>query len=143
MEMYLRNTETGLLPLYDSDDFEKRKLKIGQDYKVEIKKARNFQFHKKYFALIRLAYLNMPEQFDSQYPHPENLRKALQIEAGYFETSYTLDGMQLIESKSIAFDKLDEDGFQEVYNKVLDVILKWILPNNTSEEIEKELINFL
>lgn len=143
MILYVRNTETGLLPLYDSDDFEKRKLKIGQDYKIEIKKARNVQFLKKYFALIKLAWLNMPEQFDSQYPHPENLRKALQIEAGYFETSYTLDGMQLIESKSIAFDELDEDGFQEVYNKVLDVVLKWILPNNTSEEIEKELINFL
>src|SRR5512147_754375 len=143
MIMYVQNTEAGLLPLYDSDDFEKRKLKIGTDYKVEIKKARNYQFHKKYFALIKLAWLTMPEKFDSQYPHPENLRKALQIEAGYFETSYTLDGTQLIESKSIAFDELDEYGFQELYNKVLDVILKWILPNNTSEEIERELINFL
>lgn len=143
MIMYVRNTESGLLPLYDSDDFEKKKLKIGTDYKVEIKKARNYQLLKKYFALIKLAWLNMPEQYDRQYPHPENLRKALQVEAGYYETSYTLDGTQLIESKSIAFDELDEFGFHEIYNKVLDVVLKWILPNNTSEEIERELINFL
>ena len=143
MEIYLHNTEIGLIPIYDSDLHEKKKLKVGEDYKAVIKKARNYQFHKKYFALIKLAWLNMPERYDSQYPHPDNLREALQIEAGYFEITYTLDGTQLIKSKSIAFDKLDEDGFQELYSKVLDVIMKWILTETKSEEIEKELINFL
>lgn len=143
MIMYVRNTETGLLPLYDSDDHERRRLKIGADYKVEIKKARNIMFHKKYFALIKLAWLNMPEKYNSQYPHPENLREALQIEAGYFDTTYTLDGMQIIKPKSIAFDELDEYGFKELYDNVLDVVLKFILPGNTSADLESEFINFM
>ena len=31
MEIYCRNTASGLVPLYDSDYDEKRKLKIGKD----------------------------------------------------------------------------------------------------------------
>lgn len=143
MIIWVRNTETGLIPLYDSDLHEKKKLKIGADYKVNITKARNYQFHKKYFALIKLAWLNMPEKYNKQYPHFDNLREALQIEAGYFDTTYTFDGIQIVKPKSIAFDELDEFGFQELYNKVVDVVLKWILPGNTSDELEKELVNFL
>lgn len=38
MELYLKNTAHGLIPLYDDDFEEKRKLKIGEVYKVSIKK---------------------------------------------------------------------------------------------------------
>jgi hypothetical protein len=143
MKLYLRNTETGLIPLYDSDLYERKKLKIGEDYEVEIHKARNIQFHKKYFALIKCAWLNLPEQYDELYPHPDNFRKAVQIMAGFYDTYYLLDGTQIIDTKSIAFDSMDEIEFKEVYSKVLDVIIKNILPLNTEQEIEQEIFNFL
>lgn len=143
MKLYCRNTETGLIPLYDSDQFEKSKLKLGEDYQIEIRKARNIQFHKKYFALIKCAWLNLPEQYDTLYPHPENLRKAVQRMAGFKEEIYFPDGRIEDESVSIAFDKMDELEFREVYNKVLDVILKFFLTGNTNEEINNEILNFL
>jgi hypothetical protein len=143
MKLCLRNTETGLIPLYDSDLYERKKLKIGEDYEVEIKISRNYLFLKKYFALIKLAWLNLPEQYDELYPHPDNFRKAVQIMAGFYDTYYLLDGTQIIDSKSIAFDSMDELEFKEVYNKVLDVIIKNILPLNTEQEIEQEIFNFL
>jgi hypothetical protein len=143
MKLYARNTEIGLIPLYDSDSFEKGKLKLNEDYEIEIKKARNILFHKKYFALIKLVWLNLPESFDKLYPHPDNFRKAVQIMAGFSNTFYLLDGTQIIESKSIAFENMDELEFWELYNKVLDVIIKYILPLTTKEEIEQEIFNFL
>lgn len=143
MKLYCRNTEAGLIPLYDSDQFEKSKLKLGEDYQIEIHKARNIQFHKKYFALIKCAWLNLPEQYDALYPHPENLRKAVQRMAGFKEEIYFPDGRIEDESISIAFDKMDELEFREVYNKVLDVILKFFLTGNTNEEINNEILNFL
>lgn len=143
MKLYARNTELGLIPLYDSDLHEKKRLKINEDYEIEIKKARNIDFHKLYFALIKCVWLNLPERYDELYPHPENLRKAVQIEAGFTEIYYLLDGTQIIEAKSIAFDKMDELEFREVYNRVLDVILKKILPHNKVEEINSEILNFL
>jgi hypothetical protein len=143
MKLYMRNTEKGLIPLYDSDLHEKKKLKLNEYYEVEIKKARNIEFHKKYFALIKLAWLNLPEQYDELYPHLDNFRKAVQIMAGFYDTYYLLDGTQIIDSKSIAFDSMDELEFKEVYNRVLDVIIKNILPLNTEQEIEQEIFNFL
>ena len=52
MILLLKNTVEGLKPLYDDDYEEKRKLKIGEVYKADIKpmKPRNLQFHRKYFA---------------------------------------------------------------------------------------------
>ena len=143
MIFFVRNTENGLIPLYYSDQFEIKKLKIGEDYKVEIKKARNIGNHKRYFALIKLTWLNLPECFDDAFPHPENLREALQIEAGYFETSVLFDGSIQKKDKSINFETLGEDEFKELFSNVLDVIFKYILPHNTKEEFEQEVINFL
>jgi hypothetical protein len=56
MKLFLQNTTHGLIPCYDADYDEKKKLKAGKVYKVEIKLARNYDFHKKYFALINCAW---------------------------------------------------------------------------------------
>ena len=55
MKLLLKNTASGLVPIYDDDFDEKKKLKIGQVYEVSIKLVRNYEFHKKYFALIRIC----------------------------------------------------------------------------------------
>ena len=52
MKFQALNTATGLKPLYDEDYEEKRKLKLGTIYNVEVKEVRNYQFLKKYHALI-------------------------------------------------------------------------------------------
>lgn len=143
MKLCLRNTEHGLLPLYDSDLHEKKKLKLGEDYECEIHKARNIQFHKKFFALIKCVWLNLPEHLDEMYPHPEVLRKALTIEAGFYNVYYLLDGTEIREAQSIAFDNMDQSQFEEVYNKVMDIILKKILTCNTASEINPEILSFL
>ena len=52
MDIYLLNTASGLKPCMDEDYEQKKKLKIGKVYKAKITLARNYEFHKKYFALI-------------------------------------------------------------------------------------------
>lgn len=56
MRLICRVTQQGLLPLYGSDYDEHKRLKEGDEVVVEIKRARNVKFHKKYFALLRLAH---------------------------------------------------------------------------------------
>ncbi|GHT56798.1 hypothetical protein AGMMS49982_23820 [Bacteroidia bacterium] len=50
------NTAHGLIPCYDADYDEKKELKIGETFKAKITLARNYEFHKKYFALINCAW---------------------------------------------------------------------------------------
>jgi hypothetical protein len=135
MEIYLKNTERGLIPMYESDSSEKKKLKIGEVYKVKITRSRNYEFHKKYFALIRLAHQNYPNEM------PEStFRKWLQMKAGFVDSYQTEKGV-FFDTPSIMFDKMNEDEFKEVYNAVLNQVVK--LLQTESEIIENELINFM
>ena len=61
MKLQLKNTMSGLVPINDASYDEKKKLKIGQVYEVTIKLVRNYDFHKKYFALINCAWEYLPE----------------------------------------------------------------------------------
>lgn len=135
MKLICRNTLSGLIPLYPSDQDEKKKLRIGQDYECEIKNPRNYEFHKKFFALINLGHHNtsMELPFDVY-------RKIMIMRAGYFTSYNTGKGIHY-EAESISFGSKTQDEFQEIYSRVLDEIIKDI--GATSEEIEKELINFM
>ena len=131
MKILVRNTAVGLIPWFDNDSQEKSKLKIGQDYTVEVKKIRNPKFHRKFFALLNVGYTNtsLKMPFDTY-------RKYVTIKAGYYTVYKTHKG-ELIEADSIAFNKMDDTKFEDVYNRVLDVILEDV--GSSYEELESEI----
>jgi len=135
MEIFLKNTEQGLIPLYESDETDKKKLKLDEVYKVTIKRSRNYEFHKKYFALIKLAFDN----YSTDMPF-DTFRKWLQMKAGFVKAYQTGKGI-FYDTVSISFESMDNDTFNEVYDKVLDTVVA--LLKSDKELIEKELINFM
>ena len=135
MKLLLRNTLSGLVPLYPSDFDSKRKLKLGSDYEAEIKNPRNVGFHRKFFALINLGHENT--SLDMPF---ETYRKYLIMKAGYFKTYQTPKG-NYYEPDSISFGSMSQDQFEEVYSRVLDKVIEDI--GTTKDEIEKQLINFM
>ena len=135
MKIWCRNTLSGLIPLYPSDQDEKKKLKIGQDYECDIKNPRNYEFHKRFFALINLGHHNTSMELPMDV-----YRKIMTMRAGYFTSYNTGKGIHY-EAESISFGSKTQDEFQEIYSRVLDEIIKDI--GVTSEEIERELINFM
>jgi hypothetical protein len=135
MELYCRNTLTGLVPLYPSDQDEKRKLKLGNDYKVVITNPRNLGFHKKFMALINIGCEN--SKLDMPF---DTYRRYMTIKAGYF-TAYSTPKGVYYEPMSISFASMTQDEFEEVYSRVLDRVIDDI--GVTSDEIEKQLINFM
>jgi len=136
LSIFCKNTEQGLIPLYDSDLEEKKKLKLGEIYSVEIKKARNYPFLKKFFALLKLGHDNTKLEgitFDAY-------RAYVTMKAGYVETFKTTRGLMAL-PKSIAFDKMDDTEFQDLYNSAIQVIIDDI--GATRKDIEQNLINFM
>ena len=143
MKIFLQNTATGLVPLYDEDYEEKRKLKIGQVYQAEIKQPRNYQFHKLYFALINCAWEYLRESDVEKFKNVDNFRKAVQIEAGYFELLYVIElEVYVKQAVSISFGKMDEIEFNQLYERVKDVIFK-MLRYVPIDEFERNLSNFM
>lgn len=136
---------SGLMPATDVDAEKKQKLKYGQAYQFEVKQIRNYEFHKKYFALIETAWQMLNEKQEAFFgKNKETFRKTLQVTAGYADKVFNFNLKEWVDvPKSISFSSMDELEFQELYNAVLDVILQSVLKSITKEEFEKHLLNFL
>ena len=137
-------TENGLVPKYDSDREEFSRLKRNTDVLVEVGKKRNYEFHKKFFALLKLTYDNFPERMEDKLNvhSAEDLRTRLKIDLGLYEVSH-YENQSVIAPKSIAFDKMDETEFEKFYKMSVNHILKNYLKGVTNEQIEEEIWKFL
>ncbi len=145
MKLLLQNTRTGLIPLYDEDFDEKKKLKIGDICEAEIRLPRNLSFHRKYWALLRCAweYLNERQQ-DFFHNDIDVFRKSLQVTAGWCEPLYNINTQEWYHApKSISFESMKEEEFSNLYNNVRDILFRAIIPNISKEEFERNLVNFL
>lgn len=127
------------------EDFEKKKtLKRGSVIECTVKEFRNYQFHKLYFAMINLSWEYLTEQ-QREFFHDsvDAFRKTCEVAAGHYEPVYSVARQAWLEvPKSIAFDKLDEAGFHELYERVKTVIFQTFIPSINLDEFELELRNF-
>lgn len=143
MRLLVVNTPRGLVPCGDDDYDEKKKLRLGETYSVEVRVARNVDFHRKYFALIAYAWEYLNEKELATFKSKENFRKYLEISAGHCEVIFHPRLQEFVEiPKSISFGSMDNAEFSELYSKVKDVIFSIIGNRVTIEEFERILIDF-
>lgn len=145
MKILLYNDSGYLKPMYDEDYDKKRKLKLGKVYQADIKGYRNYEFHKKYFKLISVAWELLGEKTHKFFRSKESFRKTVEISAGWFDRVYSIERNEWLEvSKSISFNSMSEDEFQELYEKVKDVIWELLDERNLImiDNFNKLLIGF-
>ena len=144
MDIYLLNTAEGLKPYGDSAYEAKMKLKIGEVYKATIKKPRNLKLHKKYFALIHCAWAFLKERQTAFFhENVEVFRKTVEVAAGHCDKVYNVKHKEWVDvPRSIAFDKMDEAEFSDLYERVKDVLFEVFLKDITEEEFMDALLNF-
>ena len=144
MKLYLR--KVGNAYIIDSgDDID---IKQGEVVSAEIKRPRNYRFHKKYFALLNYAFgVWEPECLDYNGQEVgksfDRFRDDITILAGYYTLSENIKGEPKAEAKSISFGKMHEDEFSCLYSKTIDVILKHVLKNYTREDVDRVVENII
>ena len=77
MKIDLVCTANGFIVASDEDYDKKRKLKIGKVYSVDIKQHRNYELHKKYFALINCAWEYLSEGKQNHFGNVDNFRRRI------------------------------------------------------------------
>ena len=107
------------------------KIRLGEGVHADFKRMRNLKFHRKFFALLNLAFDYFePPEIDTKWGKPEKnfdvFRKNLCILAGYGHPVFTIDGKFRMEADSISFGNMDADTFEKLYIAVLDVIMRKI-----------------
>lgn len=144
MKINLVNTSSGFKCATDEDYENKRKLKIGEVYQVDIRLKRNYDFHRKYFALINLSWEFQNEKRQAHFHNSvEQFRKSVELYAGHSETFWDIKNKREIEQvKSISFEKMDNAEFSDLYERVKNVLFSVFLTHISIEEFEKQLINF-
>lgn len=153
-EIELVKTSSGALRGFTADDEAAREryrafvegLEPGEFFTLTYKRPRSLAFHRKFFAMLKLAF----EAWEPQAGRTrttykgaeiaksfELFRKDMLILAGYGTPSYDLQGRVKWEAKSIAFDQMDDDEFAELYEAVKDVLVKHILTNYTRDDVDR------
>ena len=143
MKIKLCRSPFGLSGAYDEDREAIKRLKHDEIYEVDIKEQRNAAFHRKYFALFRIAWEYQNEDTQSFFGCMDTWRKAVEVAAGNFELEYSLDRNEWVQrSKSIAFDKMKEEEFQDLYERVKHVLFTVFLPDIAEEDFFEALKDF-
>ncbi|MDD7529342.1 MAG: DUF1367 family protein [Prevotellaceae bacterium] len=143
MDIYCRVTDIGLIPMYDSDLDEKHRLRIGDNVLCTIKRPRNYEFHKKYWALLRLTVANLPHLIQQQMQifTEEDLLDCLKIDLGLFTTRWH-GGRQIVKTGSISFAKMDNTEFEKFFSRSVDAILRIYLRGTDRQALIEEVENY-
>lgn len=138
--MRLVKTSMGLKPYTDEDALDLRRVGIGDILQAKALDQRNVQHHRKFFALIRVVFDNMPEQYDQYFPTKDDLRHELIKRAGFFKEYTDLKGIKQYRAESISFDSMSQKRFDELYDRVLDVVVLWFAFDR--DILENEILQF-
>ncbi len=144
MKIYLRKIGN----IYQVDSGDDTSIKNGEIVSAEIKRPRNYRFLKKYFALINYAYsIWTPEEREYKgIPAEKNIdrfREDITIMAGHYEMVITVKNEIRYIAKSISFGSMDENKFEQLYSKTIDVLLKHVFSNYTREDIDMVVENII
>lgn len=138
MQAIFRKAMHGIFPTDEDGRKLIESMPQGAFCKVEYIKTRNYENHKRYFKFIDVA-------FDCQefYEEKEHLRKAIQMLAGHYEELIIVKKNGESEThyipKSIAFDKMDETEFQDLFKRSISAFLGRYAKGMTEQEFMRIL----
>lgn len=149
MEIILTKLANGaLVPANEAEAEKIRKIKTGAGVRVTLTQMRNYDHHKKWFALAQYAFdvwadLQGPVEHKGQQIHPnfDRFRKDLIILAGYYTVVFNVRGEMRLEAKSISFGSMSQDEFDSLYSATIQAILTKILHGRIDEEQLNNYVN--
>lgn len=127
------------------------KMKVGAGVRATVKQQRNVHFHRKYFALLNLAFDHW-EPTEATYKGQvvgknfDQFRNDITVLAGHYEMAVNLRGETRLTAKSISFANMGQDEFDSLYSSVVSVVLARILTNYTQDQLDAvmdQLLGFL
>ncbi len=128
-------------------DFDSSDIKNGDTVEVKKISLRNPMFHRKYFALLTLAF----DYFEPQPVHYKGMellplknfkefRKWIVVKTGFYEVIGYPDGSVRIRAKSISFASMSESDFETLYSLTIDVVLNEIFMQTERKDLEAMVI---
>lgn len=117
------------------------KMKTGAAVRATVKQQRNPRFHRKFFALLNLAFDAWEPAENTYKGHAvgknfDQFRNDIVCLAGFYEMAVNLKGETRVTAKSISFANMGQAEFDDLYNATVNVILKHILTNYSRDDLD-------
>lgn len=145
--VYARPLEGELLP---ADEFSQSSIELLKPgiYQCQLARPRNIQFHRKFFALLRLGFAmyNAPNLWVNGMRVQKNFdkfREDVTILAGYYIYVFDIKGKASIMAKSISFANMDDVEFQALYSSLINVLLENVCVRCSKEDLNNAVENIL
>ena len=112
--VHLVRTPGGLKAADDAAVEALRRLAQGEVVRVELRKVRNPQFHRKFFALLQLV-----RDSTDAWATTEALLADLKVEMGHCDEFRLRNGQTVMIPRSISFGSMDDMEFTSFYERAL------------------------
>ncbi len=129
-----------LTPASEIESERLNRFKNGIVYEVEIKggERRNRGFHGKVFAFMNHCFEywcanNTDVQYQVEAAQFNYFRENLTIKAGYYDVVSDLDGNTTVKARSLSFDSMDQETFEQFYNAIINAALATVFQGADSE----------
>lgn len=133
MEILLTRNGDSLIPADYMGTEAIQRMKHGEAVRATVKRTRNVKHHRKFFALLSVVYDNQ-----DRYATTEQLLIAVKIATGYYDECMIGPKLVCI-PRSIAFDKMPQDEFEQLYAKALELIVTRIIPGTNKADLERQV----
>ena len=140
--------QNGLVP--DGQDAAEwfAKVKPGARVAAKVSVPRNPRFHRKFFAMLNVAYANWDNPTVETPLGPaqcsfNKFRKEVCMLAGYSKPVVNVRGEVEFEAESIKFASMDEAEFAKLYSAVCNVILTRFLPQWNEADLDRAAEAFI
>lgn len=141
MKIILRKQDTCLIA-EDSISMDLlAKIKDNDFVTCEIRRSRSVKFHRLFFKLLDVVYEAQEEP--RQFSTIDNMLDGLKMSMGHMDEIHDCEGRHFFKPSSISFSNMDADEFRQFFDRAVDTIIKYILPNSTKEGLEAEVFSLL
>lgn len=130
MDATFLKAPAGLIPGDDATREWLSKVKLAGLVFAKVAQPRNPQFHRKMFALFNYGFdywaeTAPPKMYKGEpvLPNFDRFRKDITILAGYYHPVFNIKGEVRMEADSISYAAMNEGTFEQLYSKVIDVLL--------------------
>lgn len=134
-DLIMRKVSTGLVVSDDECQETLRRIKNGDFVTVTVRRPRNLAWHRRYMALITATW---ECGLSDRFPRADNLREAILLRLGFCRSQISLDGEVTLIADSMAFSKMDQGRFEEVWDRTCSLIETEVLPGLDARKLAAE-----
>lgn len=144
MDIFCKVTPYGLVLLHDSDLDLKKRIRVGSVVRCKVSNPRNYEHHKKFFALVRLTFDNLPLPLVEKWNirNEYDMLRRFKRDLGYFTNTINEYGEHEIEYLSISFAAMEQHEFEQFYNQCIDLVLFKYIKGIDKQDLITEIENF-